>query len=121
MNRADWILALAIVVLALLVGPAVHAASAVAPASIVTITGPSGTSEVPLAADAELHVAGLDGEVVVVIEHGAAHVEDSSCPDRVCVRSGAISGSGEAIVCIPNGVTVRIGGERSDGLDAVVR
>lgn len=121
MTRADWILALAIVVLALLVGPAVRGASAAAPASTVTITGPSGTSEVALAKDAELRVEGLDGEVVVVIEHGAARIEDSSCPDHVCIRTGAISGSGEAIVCIPNGVVVRIGGERSDGLDTIVR
>ncbi len=121
MTRADWILALVIVVFAMLIGPAVHSATAWVPASTVTISGPAGTSEVSLSTDSELRVAGLDGEVVVVIEAGRARVASSNCPDHVCVRSGAIAGAGEAIVCIPNGVTVRIGGERSDGLDAVIR
>lgn len=108
-------------VLAVLVGPAVRAATASAPSSTVGIAGPSGTSEVSLFAESELHVAGLDGQVVVVVKDGTARVVDSSCPDRVCIRSGAIAHPGDAIVCIPNGVTLRIGGERRDGLDAVVR
>jgi hypothetical protein len=48
-------------------------------------------------------------------------VTDSTCPDRVCVHTGAISAPGSMIACVPNGVVVRIGGEESDGLDARVR
>jgi len=120
-SRADRILAIAVVLFALLVGPAVRGAAALSPAQTVTIKGPSGSTRVSLSAERTLEVEGLNGVVVVVVHDGHASVRESSCPDHVCVRSGVVSRSGEAIACVPNGVTVRIGGERNDGLDAVAR
>ncbi len=121
MTRADRLLAVGILALALAIGPVVSGALAFVPASTVMIKGPSGTTEVPLGTDASLRVTGLGGDVRVVLKSGQVRVEESSCPDHVCVRSGAISSAGQALTCIPNGVTVRIGGERDDGLDAVAR
>jgi hypothetical protein len=121
MSRADRILAVAVVLFALLVGPAVRGAAALSPAKTVTIEGPSGSTQVALSAERTLNVEGLGGIVVVVVHDGHASVRQSSCPDHVCVSSGVISRSGEALACVPNGVTVRIGGERDDGLDAVTR
>jgi len=52
--------------------------------------------------------------LTVVIENGAVSVTDSDCPDGVCVNSGTISRTGQAIVCVPAEVTVRIDGSRDD-------
>jgi len=35
-------------------------------------------------------------------------VKESSCPNKICVKTGWIKRSGEIIVCAPNEVTVRI-------------
>lgn len=122
MNRADRILALAVVAVALLLGPAARLAAGLVPAaSTATISGPSGSTTVSLKEDTVVRVAGSSGPVIVVVREGTVRVSESACPDKVCVRSGAISRPGEAIVCVPNGVSVRIGGERSDGLDAIAR
>lgn len=121
MNRADIILTVVVMLLALALGPAVRAASGLMPASTVTISCPAGTTTVPLGAERTLKIAGNGGPVVVTVHQGSVAVLESSCPDHVCVHTGAISRSGEAIVCVPNGVTVRVGGEPSDGLDAVAR
>lgn len=121
MNRADRILSVAVVLFALLIGPAVKGATAMLPATVVTVDSPSGSTSVPLSVDRTLHVEGALGEVKVVVRDGSAWVEDSSCPDHVCVMRGAVSASGEAIACVPNHVFITIGGERTDGLDAVIR
>ena len=57
--------------------------------------------------------------VDLVIENGAVSVMESDCPDGVCVNSGAISREGQAIVCVPAGVIVRIGGIRTDNADII--
>lgn len=122
MNRADRILALVVIAVALLLGPAARFAAGMgSSASVVTISGPAGITTLSLREDREVTVAGSAGQVVVVVRDGAVRVAESTCPDHVCMRSGAISMPGEALVCVPNGVSVRIGGERGDGLDAVAR
>lgn len=67
----------------------------------------------------------LDGEsfekeingVIICCENGEIYVKESSCPDKVCVRSGRISKAGEGIICVPNRVAVEISGEKQ--LDAL--
>lgn len=45
----------------------------------------------------------------------------ANCPDRVCVHTGLIRNSGEAIACVPNRVAVslRQGGKRGADYDVV--
>lgn len=69
--------------------------------------------------------AGAGSEATLeLLETGRVRVIESTCPDKVCVRSGWISRSGQAIVCLPNRIVVRIEGSgtgRDPGsrLDAV--
>lgn len=121
MTHADRVLIIVIAVLALLSGPATMAASGFASASSVYVEGPVGETVIPVGRDCTLEVAGLRGRVVVEVVDGAVSVTDADCPDHLCVRSGPVSRPGSAIVCVPNAVTVRMGGARSDGLDAVAR
>ena len=52
---------------------------------------------------------------VVVIKGGKVSVTEASCKNQVCVRHGAISKSGESIVCLPNRLVVRIDNGTGEG------
>lgn len=122
MTRADRILVAFLACLALLATPVAmareHRAST---GAVAVIVGPDGTRRIALDADGSYGVRGLRGRVVVVVENGAVRVAESSCRDQVCVRTGAISRPGQAIACIPNGVSVTVEGGGEDELDAIVR
>ena len=57
--------------------------------------------------------------LTVVIENGTVSVIESDCPDRACVNSGTISRAGQAIVCVPAKVTVRIDGSPAEDADII--
>ncbi len=57
--------------------------------------------------------------VVICLENGEIYVKDSDCADKICVRSGRISKSGETVICAPNRVSVEINGDKSDSPDAL--
>ena len=63
----------------------------------------------------------LTGEYtnVITVADGKASITSSDCPGQDCVHSGAISSSGRSLVCLPNGVEVRIVA-KSDDVDFVV-
>lgn len=48
----------------------------------------------------------------LIIEDGEAFLTEASCPDKLCVRQGAISETGQSIVCLPNRVIVTIVGTK---------
>ena len=55
--------------------------------------------------------AGAGSEATLeILETGKVRVVESTCPDKVCVRTGWISRPGQAIVCLPNRIVVRIEG-----------
>ena len=119
MTRGDRILALVIVGLAIVAIPILALARS-GSAETAVVTGPSGRTVLDLGVDQTVSIEGLQGAVIVRIAGGRVHVVDSTCPDRVCVNSGAVDDRGGVIACVPNGVSVVVGeGER--GLDAIVR
>jgi hypothetical protein len=86
----------------------------------VEITGIDFRASYELGMDQVVEVAGPLGVTRVVIEGGAAFVEDSPCRDKVCIRMGRVSRHGEEAVCLPNRVIVQVaGGTR--GIDGVSR
>ncbi len=64
--------------------------------------------------NAEYNFAG----VTLRVEDGYVYAPHAECPDLVCVRRGKISKPGQAIVCVPNRVSVEIKGEAE--VDAIV-
>ena len=59
----------------------------------------------------ELYVDARDGRYnKVVVMNGEVKIEEANCPDRLCVKSGAIRVSGQTIVCLPHRVVVRLTG-----------
>ncbi|MBQ4048772.1 MAG: NusG domain II-containing protein [Clostridia bacterium] len=75
------------------------------------------TEVFPLAKDGSYLI---DGHLTVVIESGSVRIEDADCPDRFCVRTGAIRSPGQMLVCLPNQIVVRIVGTGETEVDAVV-
>ena len=51
-----------------------------------------------------------NGTNTLVIEDGAAWMQEALCPDHICVDMGKIRYSGQSIVCLPNRVVVSIEG-----------
>ncbi|MFQ5444016.1 MAG: NusG domain II-containing protein [Nitrospinales bacterium] len=74
----------------------------------------------PLMTNQVVHVEGRLGHLEVEIRDGKARVTRSSCPNQVCVKSGAIQYADRLIACVPNRVVIRIEGRRQRGVDAVV-
>jgi hypothetical protein len=71
----------------------------------------------PLDVDRRERVAGPLGETIVTIRGGKAAVEDSPCPDKLCVHMPAISEPGQWIACLPNRVFVRVRGDSGQDVD----
>lgn len=66
-------------------------------------------------------VAGQLGEVQLRIINNSIRVVHSQCPERICIRQGAISRRGELIVCVPNRMVVTIEGHERNSFDAITR
>ena len=60
------------------------------------------------------------GTNVLVIRDGAAWMEEADCPDKICISQGKIRRAGQAIICLPNRVTVTVEGGSEPGVDIVV-
>jgi len=71
----------------------------------------------PLAIDRTEAVKGPLGDTIVVIKGGKAFVQDSPCPDKLCVHMPAISQPGQWIACLPNRVFIRVRGSSGQDID----
>lgn len=65
--------------------------------------------EVPLSVDQTFSIVG-DYTNTVTVRDGKIAVTHSDCPTNDCVRQGWLSDGG-AIVCLPNGVEIRLTGD----------
>ena len=57
------------------------------------------------------------GKNVVVIENGEVYMEDADCPDKLCMKQGRISGTGQTIVCLPHMLVVTVENGKEPELD----
>lgn len=55
-----------------------------------------------------IEIPGKVGKCILVISDGKADMESADCPNQICVHHGAISHTGETIVCLPNRVVIEI-------------
>jgi hypothetical protein len=69
----------------------------------------------------EITVNGSLGQTTIKIDHGAAQVIHSDCPEKVCVKTGKITHAGEIIVCVPNKVVVKIIGKQKNPFDVITQ
>ncbi|MBQ9113212.1 MAG: NusG domain II-containing protein [Clostridia bacterium] len=74
--------------------------------AVVTVDGEE-YARLPLEEDTELLISTERGTNLLVIEDGKAFIKEASCPDKVCVRTGAATEI-RTVVCLPNRVTVTV-------------
>lgn len=60
-----------------------------------------------------------NGFNILKITEKSAVMTDASCPDKMDVKSGEISKSGQMIICVPNKVSVRVTGKKNLNVDKV--
>lgn len=65
-------------------------------------------------------VKGRLGELDITIKDGRARVAQATCRDKRCVRMGWLSHSGEAALCVPNRVMLKVVSAQEGTPDAVV-
>ncbi len=113
LDFAAFGLALAVVAL---VAVRVYAGSTGAP--VVHLRGPRQEWMFPLDSERTVAVPGPLGDTVVQISGGEARVLSSPCPEKICVRSGAIARPGQWLACLPNRVLIDIQAGSRDTVDA---
>jgi len=113
LDIAAFGLALAIIAL---VSVRVYARPGGAPA--VHLRGPHQEWIFPLDSERTVAVAGPLGDTVVQIRQGQARVLSSPCPEKICLRSGAIARPGQWIACLPNRVFIDIQAGPREAVDA---
>lgn len=57
-----------------------------------------------------LQIQGAQGLSTIEVENSRIRMVESPCPDQVCVNRGWIERAGEAIVCVPNEIVIKIKG-----------
>jgi hypothetical protein len=75
--------------------------------------------QLSLAKDQEVTVVGPAGETVIQVQGGRVRVLRSPGAQEICMRQGWIHKPGEALICLPNHVTIEIPGD--SGIDAISR
>lgn len=59
-------------------------------------------------------VKSIEGSLKLKISSGKVYVEDSTCRDKICEKTGKISKEGESIICLPNRISISIVGVNSE-------
>lgn len=67
--------------------------------------------EMPMDQDASFTISNDMGTNTVVVENNQVYITDADCPDKRCVKQGAISDPGEVIICLPHKLIIEV----SDG------
>lgn len=57
--------------------------------------------------------------ITLTVENGAIRVSEAHCPGQDCLHTGAISRTGQTIVCLPNRLVISISGAGNSDIDAV--
>ena len=67
--------------------------------------------ELDLTAEETFTIATSGGKNIVEIKSGAVSVIAADCPDKICVKRGAIKNAGETIACVPHKLLIEIAGD----------
>ena len=117
-RRGDFLAIALVVLLAVLVAVFYLPKNSSDPVMVEIYRGGNLLQTVSLDTDTSFEVAGKYTNVITVSD-GKIAITASDCPGEDCVHSGAIAVAGRSIVCLPNGVEIRVVGASSD-VDFVV-
>lgn len=60
-------------------------------------------------------------EVMFAVDEDGIRISENDCKDLVCVKTGAISQNGEAIICMPKKISVEVKSNENTDLDAIIQ
>ena len=78
-----------------------------APAAEIRVDGEV-VRVLPMDQDAEYTVETKYGKNTVQVSGGEVRITSADCPDKVCVKTGGISGGVVPIICLPHRLEVRV-------------
>lgn len=64
--------------------------------------------ELDLTTDETFILETSDGKNFVEVRGGNVRVVEANCPDKICVRRGAIKNVGEVIACVPHNLLIEV-------------
>ena len=67
--------------------------------------------KIDLTAEETFTLESDSGKNIIEVKNGAVSVIAADCPDKICVRRGAIKNLGEVIACVPHKVLIEIVGD----------
>jgi len=102
-----WLYVAAAVLYTLAVAPTFRPAGAPSSAVVTTSAGEYLRAPLP-SAPRRLEVPGPLGTTTIKVAGRRARVTSSPCPNHICVRRGWLAAVGDAAVCVPNRVAVRL-------------
>ena len=83
---------------------------------ICIIRTPYSILGIKLPVDTVVVVKGFIGKSTIKIKADSVRMEYSPCKRKYCVKMGWIKKRNEEIICMPNGIIVKIGKEDIDGI-----
>jgi len=72
-----------------------------------------------LATDTLFTIRGRTGDITIEAKNSRVRISESSCPLKLCVKTGWINKPGESIICVPNKLAIHIQGSNKGVVDAV--
>jgi hypothetical protein len=58
----------------------------------------------------EIKITYNDGYNIIRVENGRIKIIDADCPDKLCVKTGWITESGQSVICLPHKLIIKIQG-----------
>ena len=119
--RADIILIAALLLAGGIIAGILLSGSSKGGTVVVKVDGET-VKELPLNENATFEITGSGGgSNILVVQDGSAWMEEANCPDKLCVKMGKISRTGQSIVCLPHKVVIEIAGAGSPDVDVYVK
>ena len=88
--------------------------------TVCIVSSPEGTNRYPLSEDRTIEISSNGIELRLEISDGQAAVTYSTCPDGICRNTGAVSRPGQAIVCVPAQISVKVSGGSEGDADFII-
>lgn len=75
--------------------------------------------ELPLDTDTAF-TPDFNSSIIIEIKDGSAAFAHSDCPDKICIKTGKLSISGQTAVCLPNKLSIVVKSKKGNDVDAVL-
>lgn len=75
----------------------------------------------PLHTDTLLSLTGMTGPLSIQTSGAKVRILETSCPLKICKRTGWIHRPGESIICVPNALSITIEGAQEGTIDAITK